>query len=159
MELVYNVFGNGSDVRIEEEIYKIYIIREDGDVLFPNDLIFKDMDDYQQTMFSNLMMAMQHFAQDLGDKEVSTFQIGSEKIYSKKDPITNITFIYKTDKKSKDKIVFNLLNRVINAFINKFTGAFNAERETKIKLMESFIIELENILEEKNKVNNFLSCL
>lgn len=159
MELVYNVFGTGSEAEVEEEIYKIYIIQEDGEVLFPNDLIFKDMDNYQQNMFSNLMMAMQHFAKDLANEDISTFQMGAEKIYSKKDPITNITFIYKTDKKTKDKRVFNLLNRVKNAFINQFTGNFNADRESKIRLMESFIIELDNILEEKNKVNNFLKCL
>jgi len=159
MELVQNIINIGSEIEIEEEIFKIFIIGEEGELIFPNDILFTDIDENIQMMFSNFMIALQNFAKNLGDGEVSAFQIGDEKIYSKKDPYNNVTYIYKTDKKVKEKKVSNLLNKVRNAYIHQLIGTQYSSKEKKVRMMKRFILELEEILEEKNKVNNFLKCL
>ncbi len=159
MELVQNIINIGSEIEIEKEIFKIYIIGEEGELIFPNDILFKDIDENIKIMFSNFMVALQSFAKSLGGGEVSAFQIGNEKIYSKKDPYNSVTYIYKTDQKIKEKTVLNLLNKVRNAYTHQLMGTQFASKEKKVKMMKRFIVELEEILEEKNKVTNFLSCL
>lgn len=159
MELVQNLLNVGSGIEFEEEIYKIYIINEGGELIFPNDILFKDIDENIEMMFSNFMIALQNFAKDLGDEEVSAFQIGKEKIFIRKDPFNSVTYIYKTDKNVKKKLVYNLLNKVRNVYIHNLYGTQYTSGDKKVRLMKRFILELEEILEEKNKVNNFLSCL
>jgi len=159
MELLYQPINEKNFSLIEKELFNIYILAENGDILYPNQVLFKDLDDFHQIGLSNFIRAMESFVKDIGGQELNSIQLGDETFFSKVDEITKITFLYKTDKMMQEKRVSQLLNKIKNAFLHHFTGKFTADDVEKTKLMHDFIESIIKILKEQNKVKNFLTAL
>lgn len=159
MELLYQSSNNKNLYQYEEELCNIYIIDERGGVIFPNHDLFKDFDETEQQGFSNLMKAMESLAKDMGNQELNSIQLGKDRYYSKIDEITNINFIYKTNKNKKERLVVSTLDKIKNSFLNHFTGKFTASEEEQRYLMLNFLESLVEIFDEENKVKNFLKVL
>ncbi|MHA1148833.1 MAG: hypothetical protein ACTSR8_11395 [Promethearchaeota archaeon] len=142
-----------------KEIKSIYIIDAKGNPFFIRDIFSQGMGDSDHMLLTNFINAIQSFAAELGGGEAKVIKFGDSKIFSTKDPMTNIMFVIKAILKSKDKKLLNLLNQIKNLFIEKFTGNLTADSTTKIRILEDFRDALDELIKPKDNVDAFLTSI
>ncbi|TFF93663.1 MAG: hypothetical protein EU544_05545 [Promethearchaeota archaeon] len=142
-----------------EEIKSIYIIDSKGNPFFVKELFTQDSENAEAVLLSNFIAALQTFASELGGKQAKIIKLGESKIFTLIDNLTKLYFVIKAKRDAKEKKILDILKKIKNLFINKFTGHLTDSEENKREIMKEFIPELDEILEPQDRVQEFLGNL
>lgn len=138
-----------------KEIESIFILNNNGVPIFIQENYIQGKNNIDPALLSDLVNALQKFANELGEKETKFIELGGGKIFSTKDNSSNYLFVLKCDKNAKAKRMYQILNDVKNLFLNIFLGNLYVIKEEINKgLLSSFKKELKNILNPYNKLES-----
>ncbi|TFG25490.1 MAG: hypothetical protein EU532_11640 [Promethearchaeota archaeon] len=141
------------------DITGLYILNSKRELIYLQENVIPNVKDLDPDYLSNFFATLQTIAQKIGEEEVKIIDLGNSKFFLAKDKLTNIEFILKCEKTIKQKKVFEIHKDIINLFIEKFTGNFNATEQTKKILMNSFIKDLTDIIGKGEKIEFHLDSL
>ena len=134
------------------DIVGLYVLNRKGELIYLQENIIPDSKDLDHDYLSNFFTTLQTIAQKIGEEEVKIIDLGNSKFFLTKDKLTNIEFILKCGRNIKPKKVFETHKKIMNLFIEKFTGNFNATEQTKKFIMNSFIKDLIEIIGKGEKI-------
>ena len=132
----------------------IWIIMENGEMLFNYELFTQGSEEYDSALFSGFILSIQRFIKELGEKKTERIEMGSTKIFIAKDVKYNLIFVIRTTQDVSNKKVFKLLDKIQNRFAKKF-GKFlivYTVEELRIYIDNIFRTEIEDILGDVGKV-------
>lgn len=141
------------------DITGLYILNSRGDLLYLQENLIPTSKELDPDYLSNFFTTLQTIAQKIGEEEVKIIDLGNSKFFLTKDKLTNIEFILKCEKNIKPKKVFDTHRRIVNLFIEKFIGNFNASEKTKRFLMNSFMNDLTEIIGKGEKIEYHLDLI
>ena len=141
------------------DITGLYILNSKRELIYLQENVIPNAKDLDPDYLSNFFATLQTIAQKIGEEEVKIIDLGNSKFFLTKDKLTDIEFILKCEKTIKQKKVFEIHKDIINLFIEKFTGNFNATERTKKILMNSFIKNLADIIGKGEKIDFHLDSL
>lgn len=137
-----------------KEIHRIYIIDKDAKVFYLRENYIQDSTPVDHALLSRFVSALESFTTELGEEKTKIINLGDEKIFVVKDKITAYRFILCCDMNSKPKKMFKILNNIMNIFIAKFTGNFSASEDVKRKVMNSFVEEINKLLNPRSTIES-----
>ncbi len=141
------------------DITGLYILNSRGDLLYLQENLIPTSKELDPDYLSNFFTTLQTIAQKIGEEEVKIIDLGNSKFFLTKDKLTNIEFILKCEKNIKPKKVFDTHRRIVNLFIEKFIGNFNASEKTKRFLMNSFMNDLTEIIGKGEKIEYHIDLI
>ena len=141
------------------DIVGLYILNSKRELIYLQENIITKVKELDPDYLSNFFATLQTIAQKIGEEEVKIIDLGNSKFFLTKDKLTNFEFILKCERNIKQKKVFEIHKRIVNLFIEKFTGNFNATEETKKILMNSFLKDLTEIMGKGEKIEFYLDSI
>jgi len=137
-----------------KEIHRIYIIDKDAKVFYLRENYIQDSAQIDHALLSRFVGAVESFTTELGEEKTKIITLGDEKIFVVKDKITAYRFILCCDMNSKPKKMFKILNSIMNIFIAQFTGKFSASEDVKRKVMNTFDVEINELLNPSSTIES-----
>lgn len=137
-----------------KEIHRIYIIDKDAKVFYLRENYIQDSGPVDHALLSRFVGAVESFTTELGEEKTKIINLGDEKIFVVKDKITAYRFILCCDMNSKPKKMFKILNSIMNIFIAQFTGKFSASEDVKRKVMNTFDVEINELLNPSSTIES-----
>ncbi len=133
------------------DINGIWILEEDGELLFSYEIFTQGSEDYGSALFSGLILSTQKFVEELGEKNSERIEMGKTKYFISKDLEHALFFIIKTTQSANNNKISKFLNKIQERFNHKF-GKF-LKKFTKKELR----IYIDNIFkgEVKDALQNF----
>jgi len=141
------------------DIVGLYILNRRGELIYLQENIIPSSKELGLDYLSNFFKTLQTIAKKIGEEEVKIIDLGNSKFFLTKDKLTNIEFILKCEKNIKQKKVFETHKRIINLFIEKFIGNYNASEQTKNFLMNSFMKDLTEIIGKGEKIEYHIESI
>ncbi len=141
------------------DILGIYIVNEDGKSLYTQEFFHQGTDEMDTALLSNLMSAFQMFASEIGEGGTNSIELGNSSIFSIVDPLTQVKFLLRTVKSTKQKKMMKILSQIKNTYINIFTGHHHDGEESIMKLNSKLSDEIEGILGKKSSAADFLRSI
>jgi predicted nucleic acid-binding Zn-ribbon protein len=142
-----------------KEILCIYIIDNKGTPIFIRENYIQGSGNADHALLSDFISALQSFAKEFGEEETRMIELSDAKIYSARDKLTNYYFIIKCDINTKNKKMFDILNKIKNLFIDKSLGQLTSNDEKKKQIMASFEDALNDLLEPRENIEDFLKSI
>ncbi|MBN1802283.1 MAG: roadblock/LC7 domain-containing protein [Candidatus Lokiarchaeota archaeon] len=144
-----------------KSIEGIFVVDKVGKVIFPYGEEFESLGKNDKELLSGFVSAFQSLARELGEEEMKEARLGTSKLFFTKDRISEISFVIKATIYSRQKKMFQILEKIKNLFINTFIGHMHEENEAIKYLLDSFSINLEKLLSEQpdTKVKGFFDGL
>jgi len=139
-------------IEIMIDVVGLYILNRRGELIYLQENIIPSTKELDLDYLSNFFKTLQTIAKKIGEEEVKIIDLGNSKFFLTKDKLTNIEFILKCEKNIKQKKVFETHKKIINLFIEKFIGNYNASEQTKKFLMNSFMKDLTEIIGKGEKI-------
>ncbi|MHA1276902.1 MAG: hypothetical protein ACTSQI_21610 [Candidatus Helarchaeota archaeon] len=124
------------------EILGIWVIENDGQILFSQELYPQGATESNITLFSGLIVTIQKFLSELGDKDAERIDIGNEKIFISKDPEYGLIFIMKVTETANNRKITKLLSKIRKDFIKSFSPYFTKYSPSELQLYISNIFRL-----------------
>jgi hypothetical protein len=141
------------------DIVGLYVLNRRGELIYLQENTLPSSKELDPDYLSNFFTTLQTIAQKIGEEEVKIIDLGNSKFFLTKDKLTGIEFILKCEKNIKQKKVFETHKKIINLFIEKFIGNYNASDQTKTFLMNSFMKELAEIIGKGEKIEFHIESL
>ncbi|MHA1129744.1 MAG: hypothetical protein ACTSRC_12585 [Candidatus Helarchaeota archaeon] len=124
------------------EILGIWVIENDGQILFSQELYPQGATESNVTLFSGLIVTIQKFLSEIGDKDAERIDIGNEKIFISKDPEYGLIFIMKVTETANNRKITKLLSKIRKDFIKSFSPYFTKYSPSELQLYISNIFRL-----------------
>ena len=140
-------------------IQSIYIINNKGNLIYLHENFQRNSGILRLDSISKLFSLLTSYSVNVGEEDVQILEMGSSNAYSTRDKISNVQFVVKFDKKTKQKVVNKVLKVIKNTFIEKFEGNFNKSIEEKASLMDDFVRIIEDTIGKGKNVDYFLEEL
>ena len=137
-----------------KEVHRIYIIDKDAKIFYLRENYIQDRAQIDHALLSRFVGALESFTTELGEEHTKIINLGDEKIFVIKDKVTAYRFILCCNMNSKPKKMFKILTNIMNIFISQFTGKFSANEDDKRKTMNSFVEEINELLEPRSSIEN-----
>ena len=137
-----------------KEIHRIYIIDKDAKLFYLRENFIQDSAPVDHALLSRFVSALESFTTELGEEKTKIIHLGDEKIFVIKDKITAYRFILCCEMNSKPKKMFKILNNIMNIFISQFTGKFSANEAIKRKTMNSFVEEINELVNPRSSIES-----
>ncbi|MBD3230200.1 MAG: hypothetical protein GF329_18625 [Candidatus Lokiarchaeota archaeon] len=132
-----------------KDINGIYIITEEGKILFNHELYIQGSDMIDSSLFSNFVLSIQQFSKTIGEKQANRIELGKSKVFISKDKEKKIIFVVRSSKSANNKKMLNNLKQIQKKFIKKFDSKV-IERydpdKIKMYIYNLFITEVEKII-------------
>ena len=141
------------------DIVGLYILNRRGELIYLQENTLPSSKELGPDYLSNFFSTLQTIAQKIGEEEVKIIDLGNSKFFLTKDNLTRIEFILKCEKNIKPKKVFETHKKIINLFIEKFIGNYNASDQTKNFQMNSFMKDLAEIIGKGEKIEYHINSL
>ncbi len=141
------------------DVVGLYILNHRGELIYLQENTLPSSKELDPDYLSNFFTTLQTIAQKIGEEEVKIIDLGNSKFFLTKDKLTGIEFILKCEKNIKQKKVFETHKKIINLFIEKFIGNYNASEQTKTFLMNSFMKDLAEIIGRGEKIEYDINTL
>ncbi|NVM29970.1 MAG: roadblock/LC7 domain-containing protein [Candidatus Helarchaeota archaeon] len=132
------------------EINGIWILEADGNLLFSHEIFGQGSEDFASALFSGLILSIQKFIQELGEKKAERIEMGNTKFFISKDTDHDLFFVIKTTQNASNNKTSKLLNKVQKRFKQKF-GEFLKKfslKQLRIYIDNIFRSELSDILKD-----------
>jgi hypothetical protein len=110
-------------------------------------------------MLSNLVTAFQQFAKEYEEEETKIIKMHGYMIYSIKDPITNYVYCLICETETKQKELLKKLKDIMNLHIDFFIGISTVSNAKRLEILHSFEEKIDEILEQKKKLHEFLKSM
>lgn len=136
----------------------IYILDSNQNPLYVEEFYEQSSKDVHGGLVSNLVVALQQFAAEMGEA-VESVEIGGFKMLISRDRDSETKFILKCSKKAKVKRNSDILNQIQIAFLDIFSGSLDANKKMRKRLIHQFSEKLEKIIQKPNHVADFLGIL
>jgi hypothetical protein len=141
------------------DIKALYVLNCHRELIFLQENEISNSKELNPDYLSDFFATLQTIAHKIGEEEVKIIDLGNFKFFLTLDKLTMIEFILKCDKDIKPKKVFQVHKDIVNNFIEKFTGNFNASKETKEILIKSFMKNLNQIIDKGEKIEYNLDAI
>ncbi len=138
-----------------DEIYWIYIIDTAGKTLFSYENHIQGSSTANTALLSHLIYALQSISKDIREDQVKGVEMGNDKFFLTKEKLTSYLFILKTHRDANSEVINPLLNEIKIKFVEKFTGHFSIDVDTKIEILNSFREDIKEILKQKTNLEKF----
>lgn len=136
------------------EINGVWIFDSDGSLIFSSEIYKQGSESYDAALFSGLILSIQQFIMEIGEKKAERIEMGDAKYFISKDPDTNIIFVIRgiptVDNSKASKLVAKIqkrFNQKFKKFLNKFTT-----KELRIYIDDIFQNELQELLKDSDLV-------
>ncbi|MHA1651094.1 MAG: hypothetical protein ACTSYB_12935 [Candidatus Helarchaeota archaeon] len=130
------------------EITGVWIIDKNGELLFSYELLYPGSKNLDNALFSGLIVTLQRFIAELGEKDAERIEMGDSKIFISKDKDTDIIFIIRSMLSANNRKVTKVLNKIQKKFIQSFKPYFSkySPADLKLYIHNIFKTYLESIL-------------
>ena len=139
-----------------DEIYWIYIIDTTGKTLFSYENHIQGTSTANTALLSHLIYALQSISKDIREDQVKGVEMGNDKFFLTKEKLTSYLFILKTHRDANSEVINPILNEIKTKFVEKFTGQFSIDVDTKIEILNSFREDIKEIFKQKTNLEKFL---
>ena len=139
-----------------DEIYWIYIIDTTGKTLFSYENHIQGSSTANTALLSHLIYALQSISKDIREDQVKGVEMGNDKFFLTKEKLTSYLFILKTHRDANSEVINPILNEIKTKFVEKFTGQFSIDVDTKIEILNSFREDIKEIFKQKTNLEKFL---
>jgi hypothetical protein len=131
-----------------QEISGVYICETDGTMIFEYDPLNKGDEESDSSLFAGMILSVQAFAANMGEKSGNEIDMGKVKIFLGKDEETKLIFILKCSKEANEKRVKKLFKKIQKVFNTDFKPYFKkySPKDLRLYINNLFTTSLEKIL-------------
>ena len=132
-----------------KELNGFWILEKDGKVLFQHELYAQGSNDFNSALFSNVIIAIQAFVQNLGEEKIKQMELGKSKVFISREDNTELILVIKTEKKAKPKKLNKLLEKIEKVLVKKYIGEVRTKKELIEYIKSSFSKDFEEIMKDQ----------
>ncbi|HUX99963.1 MAG TPA: hypothetical protein VMV49_10455 [Candidatus Deferrimicrobium sp.] len=144
-----------------DNISGIWIFEEDSTLLFSHELYIQGSEEHDTALFQGLILSIQKFALEIGEKKTERIEMGNNKYFVTKDEETKIIFVIKTMPSADNKKNSKILNKIKETFNKKFKQHFAQYTPKQLRsiIVNLFKTDVEQILgfPLKDRMSAFLN--
>jgi hypothetical protein len=141
------------------EILGVWVIDKDGQILFSQEMFPQGEPQTNISLFSGLIVTIQKFIQELGEKDAERIEMGTDKIFISKDRATEIIFIIKTTQKANNRKITKLVSKIQKDFLKSFSPYLDkySPKELQLYISNIFKSYIDKLLETplKERMDKF----
>jgi hypothetical protein len=141
------------------KVKSVYILDSVGNTVFMRERIAQGDSNVNHLMLSKLVTALQQFAKEYGENETRVIKMDGYVIYSIKDQMSNYVYCLICALETKQKEMFKKLNEIMNLYIDSFLGITITSEIKRQEILHSFGEKVDDILEQKKKIHEFLKSM
>ncbi len=146
-----------------EGITGIWVFKEAGELIFSHEFYVQGSQDYDAALFQGLIVTIQQFVKELGEKVTDRIELGTSKIFISLDEETRLYFAIRSLPNVKDKKIQKTLAKLLEFFnleIKPYLSKFSVE-QLKIYISNVFSKYLANIIGTplRNNLTNFFDLV
>lgn len=141
------------------DVQAIWIIGQDGTILYDYELFVQGSEEYQSALFGNLITVLQQFAFEIGRKELKVIELSDAKIVVDGDHNSKVYYVLKCSKSMDSEKALHFLHKIRKFLKTKFVKRdFDLRGIGVISDLEDMI---QNMLEigDKSSLEQFLEDL
>ncbi|MHA1279223.1 MAG: hypothetical protein ACTSQI_06800 [Candidatus Helarchaeota archaeon] len=143
-----------------EGITGIWIFQGQRSIIFSHEFFVQGSQEYNAALFHGLIITLQQFFQEFGEKQADLIEMGNSKIFLSFNEDTGFYFAIRTISTVKDKKIFKFLSQIQDFFTSEITpylAKFSAEN-LEIYIRNLFGNYLEKVLGTplQQNLKNFL---
>ncbi len=144
-----------------EELNGFYILENDGQILFQYELFLQGSRDFDPALFSGVVMAMQSFVQNLGEKKFDQMELGKSRVFVSKDEELHLILVLKTAKNVNQKKYSKLLEQIQKGLRQYYYDRLFSQKDLRNYIKTSFKRDLEELIGSsmKKRMKDFLQSL
>ena len=131
-----------------KELNGFWILDKVGTVLFQYETFIQGSEDYT-ALFSNVIVAIQAFVQNLGEDKVKQMELGKSKVFISRDDETELILVIKTDKNAKAKKFNKLLEKVQTFLIQTYIEKVFTKKELIEYIKTSFSNDFSELFKDQ----------
>jgi len=132
-----------------EGITGIWILDENGIILFNYELVNQGTEDTNSVLFQGLIISIQRFVSQLGEKKTERIELGNMRLFLSREEETKIVFVIKASKEANIKKVTKLIEKIQKDFIQSFKPYFKMypPEDLRLYIADIFKTYIEKLLE------------
>ncbi len=104
------------------DVQAIWIIGQDGTILYDYELFVQGSEEYQSALFGNLITVLQQFAFEIGRKELKVIELSDAKIVVDGDHNSKVYYVLKCSKSMDSEKALHFLHKIRNCLKGKIVN-------------------------------------
>ncbi|MHA1377391.1 MAG: roadblock/LC7 domain-containing protein [Candidatus Helarchaeota archaeon] len=143
------------------ELNGFLILKNDGKIVFQHELYAQGSEDFDSALFSNVILAIQSFIQNLGEDNLRQMELGNSKVFISRDKEINLILVAKASKQAKAKKFNKFLKKIQEKLRNTYYEKIFSAKELIEYINTDFVQDFEEIVKDsfKQRLTDFFQSI